>query len=102
MCMCVCVCVCVPPSCLHTNIFAPLIRRPETCTHACAFPCICIRIGYLLVLVPCTKCVCVPAAGSECVDVHVSAPSILPGVALPVLVPGDMQAGCITDQVSGQ
>ena len=46
------------PACLSAKNFAPLMRMPETCTHS-AFRCICVRIGYLLVLVPYTKCVCV-------------------------------------------
>ena len=34
---------------LSSNIFASLMRMPETCTHSASW-CICIRIGYLLVL----------------------------------------------------
>ena len=49
---------CQSPARVSANIFAPLMRMLETCTHS-ASRCICIHIGYLLVLVPCTKCVCV-------------------------------------------
>jgi hypothetical protein len=66
VCVCVCVWGCV---CLSANIFAPLMRMPETCTHSASW-CICIRIGYLLVLVPFTKCVCVPHR--VCVHARVS------------------------------
>ena len=48
------------PACLGANIFAPVMRMQETSTRSAYLcsPCICIRTGYLLVLVPITKCVC--------------------------------------------
>ena len=65
VCVCVCVCdsdlqhhCCQSPARVSASIFAPLMRMLETCTHS-ASRCICIHIGYLLVLVPFTKCVCV-------------------------------------------